>query len=328
MPDPNDPCDYAFDPQASYVTHLAVASLAEATGADGKPADHCCFDQNSDGVTDNRLGEIVSTLQGLPQITRKINEVIAANVADGTITVLLELVGLSNLTSVSGVTLNAFYGSDADGDATNNATGASAFYVDADSFTAGTAEPRVHFTDVTVTNGNLFAGPSVFRLEIPLANGLAVSADIRNARVEGKIAAGPHGGVAVDGATPDGAGGTYGAKLGGVIHQDDLFGAFNTFVDRFCACLAVPGGADVLVKSGDAWTCSSNVDKSSCDPNDEAQAQCRTLVDVCGLALTLITPDIDSDSSGSPDAFSVGFWVKATGAVLQDVNPTACTVTP
>lgn len=317
QPDPNDPCNYVFSDKTAYITELALGSMSETTGAGGKPDDHCCFDQNSDGSVDNRLGEIINDIQGLPQITRTVNGVIADNIADGTITILAENVGLDSLVSASGATVNFFYGVDTDTDHQNNLSGEGSFTAKLSSFKAGTAEPRVSFPGVTVTNGNLFVGPGVFRLDIPLANGLAIAADIQNTRIEGKIAAGPHGGVTLDGAD------SHGGKLGGIIRQDDLFGAFNTFVGSFCSCLQVQGGGDALQKTGEVWGCAT-FDKAACDANDAVQNQCRVLADVCGLALALITPDIDTDSSGAPDAFSVGFWFRATGATLVGVDPATC----
>jgi len=314
-PDPNDPCDYVFSDKTAYITELALGSMSETGGA--QPDDHCCFDQNQDGSVDNRLGEIVKAVQQLPQITRTVNGVIEENIGDGTITLLAENVGLESLVTASGATVNFFYGLDSDADQANNASGEGTFYVKPSSFEDGTATPRVSFDGVTVTNGNLFVGPGVFHLDIPLANGLAIEADIQNTRIEGKISAGPHGGVAIDGAD------AHGGKLGGIVRQDDLFGAFNTFVDGFCSCLQVTDGGDALVKNGETWSCST-FDKSACDENDSAENQCRVLADVCALALNLITPDIDTDNSGAPDAFSVGFWFRATGASILGVDPAGC----
>lgn len=314
--DPNDPCNYVFSDKVAYVTELAVGSVSDTEVA-GLPDDHCCFDQNSDGSVDNRLGEIIKTVQELPQITRTVNGVLAANIADGSIAILTENVGLDSLVSSTGVTVNFFYGLDSDADQANNVAGQGSFYVKPSSFVTGTAQPRVSFSGVTVTNGNLFVGPGVFHLDIPLANGLAIEADIQNTRIEGKITEGPHGGVAIDGSD------SHGGKLGGIVRQDDLFAAFNTFVDTYCGCLQVQGGDDALVKSGEIWSCAT-FDKSACSESDEVQNQCRVLADVCGLALSLITPDIDTDNSGAADAFSVGFWFRATGASVLGVDPASC----
>ncbi|MCA9514488.1 MAG: hypothetical protein KC635_06065 [Myxococcales bacterium] len=324
--DPNDPCGYQFSENTSYMLHLALASVAAQDGADGKPVDHCCFDQTGDQVADNKLGEIVALIQDLPQITNTVNAVIASNIADGTFTVLFEMAHLDSFTADNDVTIYGFYGTDTDADTANNAAGTGSFSANLSSFAAGTATPRIAFPDVIVTNGNFFAGPDVFHLDIPLAGGLELVADIQNARLEGTVAAGPAGGVAVDGPTVNPDGGTFGAKLGGYIAQDDLFGAFNSFVANRCGCLSVAGGGPVLVKNeaAESWGCASSIDKSGCSQNDTAENQCRTLADVCGIALALVAPDVDTDNSGKPDAFSLGFWVKTTGATIVGVDPATC----
>lgn len=324
--DPNDPCSYAFSDNGSYLLHLALASVSGTDGADGKPVDHCCFDQTGDGVVDNKLGEVVALIQGLPQITNTVNAVIAENIGDGTLTLLFEVAQLDSFAADNDATIYGFYGTDTDTDHANNVAGTGSFTANLSSFTPGTATPRIAFPGVIVTNGHFVAGPSVFHLDIPLAGGLELVADVQRAKLEGTMAAGPAGGVAIDGTTANPEGGTFGAKLGGIIAQDDLFGAFNDFVSARCGCLSVPGGGPVLINNAanESWSCASSIDKSACSESDPAQKQCRTLADVCGIALALVAPDVDTDSSGKPDAFSLGFWVKATGATIVGVDPATC----
>lgn len=254
-------------------------------------------------------------VEGLPQIKSKINDVLAKNIDDGTIGVLVELVGAADLSAAQNVTLHAFYGkaTETEGDFTANL---SSFVPDSDT-------PRVAFEGVTIANHNLFAGPSVFRLTVPIAPGLVIDADIEQARIEGTANAAASG-FALDGTTSDGAGGTYGAKLGGVIPEAHLFNAFNTFAASRCACLSLGGASELLSKASGDWQCADNMDSSACDSEDTVEKQCITLSQICSLALAFITPDIDTDNSGSPDAFSVGLWLKGEGAALVGVEPATC----
>lgn len=317
-------CVYPFDAHVTYVSDLAIGSLAPTSTA-GAPDDHCCYDFDNDGFADNRLGEIIKLVQGLPQVDADLNELIAANVVNGAVTVLLELVGLDLDSAFSDVTLNAFYGYDTDDDHANNTAGTGTFTARLTSFEPGSATPAITFPGASVVNGNLYAGPSVFHLEVPLGDGLAISADITSARLEGTIAPGPHGGVALDGPTPDGIGGTRGARLGGLIHEDELYGALNTFVEGLCGCLSLPASTPLIRKVDGTWRCAAPIDDSACDADDRADAACATLANICDLALVFITPDITVGGGAGPaNAFSVGLWLKGTGAELVGVEPTVC----
>ncbi len=315
--DPKDPCHYAFSPRVAYVTHLAVASLSEGT-IEGAPADHCCFDFDGDSAPDNRMGEIVKLVDALPQTNTTINQVLTDNLADGTLTVLIELVGADSLSAASDATLNVFYGTDTDADHVGNLAGQGTFTADLTSFLPDSATPATTFSGVIVTNGNLYAGPSVFHMALPIAPGLVIEAGVERARIEGLVAEGPSGGITLNGAT-------LGAKLGGVIPQADLFGAFNDFASSRCGCLTLGGADALLTNTGGVWACAATIDSSECDDEVDIERQCKIVAQVCDVALSFVTPDIDTDNQGGPDAFSVGVWIDAVGASIVGVEPSACT---
>lgn len=317
--DPNDPCQYVFSSNVSYLTKLAIASLGDDSA--GPPADDCCFDFSGDSDPDNRMGEIVKLTDGLPQIKTKLNDIIAANIADGTLTVLVELVGADDFGAASNATLNVFYGSDTDSDQANNVAGQGTFTASLSSFASGTATPATTFGGVIVTNGNLFAGPSTFHMSLPLSPSLVVAADIERTRIEGKVAAGASGGFTV-------SGGAFGAKLGGIIPEQSLFDAFNGFAASRCGCLSLGGASALIEKKNGEWQCAASIDTSACHDDIDVERQCKTVASICGVALAFITPDIDSDGVGGPDAFSVGAWIEGVGAQIVGVEPAECTPGP
>lgn len=306
-------CGYAFSDDVSYITELRLGSTAD----DG--TDKCCFDFDGDGEVDNKIGDLVKLVMGFPQVTADVNNVIADNIASGKFTLLMEAVGLDQLPSDGEVDLKLFYGTDTDTDAANNVAGNGTFTADLFSFADGTATPVTSFDNAVISNGNLFAGPSVFRLTIPLQNGLVINGDIKNARLEGKLSAGPNGGLAV-------AGDGFGAKLGGVFHQDQLFGALNNFVASTCSCLDTAGSTVIEKDAGGAWTCNPEVDSSGCDNSEGSdEAPCVTLANICGAALLLVQPDIDAEGfDGVPESLSIGIWLKGTGGKITGVAPDVC----
>jgi len=307
--DPNDPCQYVFDPHISWLDQLALGSMAEDQ-VGGQPSDHCCFDVDSNGVIDNRIGEIARLVQSLPGINAKLNDVLATNIANGIITVLVEGRGLGAAPSAAGVTFNAFYG---DPDPVSAAT----FSVRLSSFVSGTATPATSFPGVIVNNGGFFAGPSVFHLSLPIAPGLVVDADIEAARFEGTVASGLNGGITLAGKAGD-----PGARLGGYVPEDQLFGAFNDYASSQCQCLSMAGA--LLNKDQGQWACAAPIDTNGCSESDRIEKQCILLGNICELALGFITPDIASTAGGAIDAYSVGFWITGTGAAVSGVAPSAC----
>ncbi|TNF29342.1 MAG: hypothetical protein EP329_16010 [Deltaproteobacteria bacterium] len=314
--DPGDPCDYAFDSKVSYITHLALGSQAAAS-AGAKPADDCCFDYTGDGVVDNKLGNILA-LAGT--LIGDLNATIQEQVESGSLVVLLETKNVTDAANSSDVTINGFLGEDADADLTNNASGTASFTVNNSSFKEGTKEPLISFSGAEISSSVLTAGPSLFQLSIPILEGAVLSLAITQTRIEATVATGPNGeGLTMDGDVTDpDTGDAYGAKLGGVITQDDLFAGINGFMDASCVTINDDDGKLVSFDSSTGkWSCAKTADQdtSACEDGDPATQ----LGSYCGALLAFIVPDVDTNDDGKKDAISIGIWVKATSATaLKD----------
>ncbi len=300
-----DACDYVFDGAVSYVSHLAIGSQDASTDP---PSDTCCFDfGGADSGIDNSLGDL---LRIAAAFVGDLNASITEQLEDGTLTLLLETVGVDDAVNDSDLTINGFYGEDSDTDFADNLGGMETFKVNKSSFIAGTASPLITFPGATITDGVLEAGPTLFSLSIPILEGVTLQADINDTRVEGNVAVGPNGsGLTMDGtATSPVTGETLGAKLGGVIKETDLYAALNGFMaSSDCVDL---GGDEFISPDG---MCSSNIDTSACPDGDTTA----TLAGFCSTLLAFITPDIDTDNDGEEDAISIGVWLKATSATID-----------
>jgi hypothetical protein len=309
--DPGDPCDYVFDSKVSYVTHLALASQAKAT-APAKPVDDCCFDYTGDGVVDNKLGNILALASSL---IGDLNATIQGQVDSGSLVLLLETVGVTDPANATGITINGFLGEDADDDLTNNASGTASFTVNNSSFKPGTKDALISFTGAQIASGKLTAGPSLFSLSIPILEGAVLSLDITQTKVESVVSTGPNGeGLAMTGdvMNPD-TSEPYGAKLGGVITETDLYNGINSFIDVSCVSINDDDGKLVTFNSGTGkWACAktADVDDSTCEDGDPATQ----LTAYCGALLAFIVPDVDTNDDGKKDAISIGIWLKATSA--------------
>ena len=311
-------CDYVFDRRISYVTSIEIAPASP-------PAEACCFDFNGDSTTDNKLGSVLALVGNFAE-DFDVNQLLADQIADGGLVLLLEAKNVTDVANASGVTLNGFYGADGDADTTNNASGTAEFIVNPSSFVEGTSAPLISFAGASIVSSVLNAGPSVFALSIPVL-GAALDLRVDGTRIEGSVAAG------LDGA--DGGlkmGDPVGASLGGYVATSNVAAAFNTYLDASCSCITkidtakpyvgteVKANAEQLVLNigkGDACT-------------EEAESTCASIAQYIGqggLASTLIgpalAPDVDGNNDGLKESISVGVRVKATSARIIGVD--SCT---
>jgi|GEM_PF-2083863 len=316
-----DACNYEFDTRVSYVTEIKLVA-----------SDDCCFDldgaNGGDLAIDNALGDLLSPTSVIGGLLANlsppfdINDTLAEQIATGNLVLLLETKNLKNLTTDTDVTVNGFYGTDADADLTNNATGMSSFVAYQSAFVDGTSSPYISFMGGTVASGVLKAGPSLFNLTIPLLGAslaLAVEATSFEAEIsEGAL--GADGGVAM--------GGTMGAKLGGYIAMQSVADAFNTYLNTSCSCISRKVDADpyVGIASNSTVTEAKLVlnlkDGSACTAPE--QDTCKTIADqlggaIGGLLPNVLKPDIARNGIYK-DAISVGVRIKAVSANVTGVE--------
>lgn len=305
-----DACSYAFDERVSYVTHIAVGNQGDD--------DTCCFDFNGDGTEDNALGDLLKTAGALLQLD--LNGTIREQIETGSLTLLLETVGVDDVSNDDSLDINGFYGEDGDGDLSNNASGMSTFSVDPSSFQSGTANPIIGFANAAISGGNLSAGPDLFQLSVPIV-GAQLDVAVTATKLETDVALGPNGsGLSM------GSGSELGGRLGGVIKRDDLYSALNAFV-LTCTCIEYTDPADTMLIGADGQ-CNA-VKPGTCDANVDGEA-CAQLPPLCGTLLAFIDSDVDTaciesgeyveaDCDGENDAISIGVFIKATSGTINGV---------
>lgn len=303
-------CDYEFSNRASYVHGIAVG------GVGGE--EDCCFDFHGDGPIDNALGEL---LGGIAQLVGagELNQLLADEIAAGTVVILLEWEGLESAAADIAVGISGYYGVTVDAlgnpiaslsasDYANNVAGQGRFEVFDASFKSGVGVPLIHLPGGTIEDGLLTAGPGVFELSLPIL-GKVIEAHVGGARLEAEVAMHPNGKglMFVDG------------KLGGYVSMADLFAALNTFVVDECPCLNLTGPLVFYTDDTEPPTCDP-VPDAACNPDDYYQGPCHTLGQVCSVALPLIQADVDTDGNEHQDALSIGVWLDATAAELVGID--------
>jgi hypothetical protein len=314
--DVGDACDYVFDARVSYVTEIKVVSSPAATGA-SRVEPVCCFDFNDDGTVDNKLGDLLSN--SLVTGFFSVNTTLQEQISEGGLVLLLETKNVTDVASSSNVAINGFYGADADADLTNNATGMGSFVVSPSSFAPNTASPVIAFTGASIASSTLNAGPSIFRLSIPLL-GASLDLAINGTRFESPVSAGPAGadkGLSM--------GGEDGAKLGGYVAMRDLAAAFNAYFNAECTCVTKKDTSKAYVEVNTGATAESlniNIkDGAACTGEDEDT--CKSAGDALGsfgaILGGLLSPDIDANEDGVKESLSIGVRLKATSAMVDGV---------
>lgn len=298
------------------------ASVVAVLSVEG---DTCCFDLDGDGSLDNNMGELATTLG--PQFGLDINMSIAEKIADGSVALIIESDELRRLDGASSFSMNFMFGEPVDAaNPAPRAEGANHYLIKRESFEQG-VWPQARIQTAQLMAGGAFtAGPGDVAFVLDLF-GIQLDLRILNARIEGEV----------DAANSDlltkGIATRRGVKLGGVIRAQDIFDGVNQFEATQCACLGYTGqtrGEIVQVVGGvlEDTRCDPDFNVGTCDPNDDVQNVCRTLVEkacpVVALAPSLFDMRVDGERCGEDgqppcDAVSVGATLTAYGAVIDGV---------
>ncbi len=276
-----DPSTFDFG-AASVITKFTIAGAAE----------ECCFDFDGDSNNDNALGSALGFGQA-PTPLETLNQTLIDNIADGSLTIVLEHEGLTELTG-GDFTINFFLGQ-YDGDklminpsSIDQGTQALAFLPGAKLSAAG---------DVTAGPGNVILNLELF--------GTTLELSIREAKVSASVDAANSGletGVSL-----------LTGKLGGLIIVQEVFDAVNK-VAATCDCLGLEAGTD-LISDG---TC-ANLENETC----EAESTCKTVASNCGMLMAAgALADQDYDG-GSENAISLGATFEAKAAVIEGIGVAA-----
>jgi len=316
-------CDYTFGNRVSYVTEVRVGNQNKPQGS-STYVDACCFDLGGpDDKIDNALGVLMVAIASfVPGF--ELNGTLKEQIADGSLVLLLETNGVTDVSNQTNVTINGFYGEIVSGEGSPTA-GTGHFLADSASFIEGTKTPLINFAGASIVNSVLGAGPATFKLAIPLL-GAVVNLDVSQTRLEALVAAGPNGngltmtGSAIDPETEE----AFGAKLGGSINLAELANALNTYMAASCSCVedgntATPG-IFIVTETATQFklACEAGWKKDNCEAGECVLADNLTLV--CSAGPALINPDIDLDDDGVRESLSVGVFLKATSATIDGVS--------
>lgn len=304
-----------FVGEMSYIRSVELPS-------DGSP--ECCFDYDDDGVIDNgfaHLAEALTALEGFDA-----NQLMADAIADDSLTVLIEW-GM-------GAEGNGFWAhlgtNDTDGDGApdqafeDRSNGDGVFQVLPESLDEYGA--IIQFNIATVDGDVVTAGPSLFRVNIPIeTEGFSLDLDltIENATVQGAQVDDATGIASADQEFElDGELVALGGwMLGGVIPLDQIGALLNDLASD-CSCAGFDSDRPVVNYGDDGTTyllgC-AQAPEAACTAEDgpiceNITAICEFIARVSELGIN----DIDTDGNGVGDAMSVGLWLSSVGATLAD----------
>ena len=284
-----------FSEDVSLINEMLIGAANEG----GK----CCFDFNGDGQIDNGIGDLLNN----PLLSSQLPDIdgpLAEAIADGSVTIVMEGVGLDDLVNDDNVSVNGYVGYfDDEGD----------IMLQPGSFNED-GTPLVHFANGTITEGLAEMGPSDFQTSLPLG-GLVLSLNVLDAKGETMVSEGTDGNFDMSE-----------GKLGGLIPLGDIVSTLNMLADG-CECLDLNGQDMFDLEAEDKVGCSSAFDSANPTCTDADGDLCSGLGSiadqkflVCGIGLGLIGPDIDTDFSGKPDAFSVGLRFSGEASTIAGVG--------
>ncbi len=312
---PNEPVEGA-EGTYSYLNSLAIPT----SGTDAE----CCFDFNNDGVVDNALSgvlDLVGTMADDIDVTALVEEALEADD--------IALV----LSWGKGENEEGFHiylaTNDVDGNGepdqafADRVDGAGIFQLMTDA--VDEYGSLVQFNVATRDGDVVTAGPSQFRLSLPIAAGgieLDLDLTIEQATIEGATVVTDTGIASVDETFDiDGEDVEFGGmKLGGVVPLDQL-GALLEDLASDCTCAGFDPSLPVINYGDDGETyvleC-AQTPAAGCTADDGLV--CENLSTACGFLSIIVgvLSDIDMNDNGVGDAFSVGIRFGATGATLAD----------
>ena len=310
--------DETFGGAMSYIRNIQIPER----GTDAE----CCFDFDDDGDIDNGLGLLVGALGALGQ-DLDIGATIEEALAGDSIAILFEW--------DKGAEGNGFWvylgTNDTTGDGEpdqsfeDRSAGSGVFQL----LPEGLDEfgSLIQFNTATVDGDVTTAGPSLFRINIPIdTEGFSLDLDltIEQATIQGATQEDATGVASIDEESEDADGELIefgGLALGGVVPLDQIGALLNDLVSG-CACAGFNPDEPVIEYGDDGTTynlfCAQTPD-GECTADDGTI--CENISLVCSFLPSLPSfglNDIDTDGNGVGDALSVGIRLSAVGATLAD----------
>lgn len=325
------------EPRLATITVLHDASTLPAASYAGYsqlPAIYptpevCCFDYTGDGVPDNAFGVLAATLANLGI---NANEEMAKAIEAGAVTKLLFWKNLPSLGGTGPFELEFGNGSwSGNDDYPTRVAGEGEFVYDSDGLEGH--PPNIQDCVVDETANFQCTGDT---LSLPLtlggAEGGLSEVDLSNIMIEGQYVADAPGcaglcsvnETAVEAPVVHG-----GVKIGGLMQLDAYF---NTLEQSFQSCVCFGDGNVQLFEYGEGeseytFTCTAE--------GEQAASECQACIDrnmnlVCSLSGPLIigAADIDTNSNGVVDSFSVGVRMGVSGANIVGCSGDNCVEKP
>ncbi|MBN1946071.1 MAG: hypothetical protein JW797_10365 [Bradymonadales bacterium] len=331
--DPTTPDNHPFSDLMGYFYHLQYPPSQVS----------CCFDYTGDGVADNELMRILTSI---PAYDPQLN--MSASVNYGDLVLLAEWRDLPEDLGTGGeAAFNIFLGVAIDpppptsltqpiGPETNLwADGDGLFRVTRDSF--DDRGPRVRFDASQVGTGVLTGSTPFMTMVVPIPDlGLDLRLNLRDVKVEIQLQRITGEGDSVEIRTvpqqvmvddvPVQVGG---GKLGGYIRADDIFEFFNAGAHR-CSCARPATATGPMISYGEqpapnlSYTASCNwtplspgQSGFSCTAYDSVF--CSYLYEICALAPIIpYILDVDANKNSIQESVSAGLFFDLSGAHLAD----------
>ncbi|QDG50881.1 hypothetical protein FIV42_09090 [Persicimonas caeni] len=293
-------CDQGFDDTEFGPGSLVTSFQVAGRSVGGQTDPECCFDYTPDDGNDGPDNALGATLLDFGQL-ESINQSLTDSIADGSLILIFEHDGLTDLSAGEEYAANFWLGEDA-GDGT--------YLIDPASIDQGTF-PQARVPNATINGDQFSAGPGVVQLSIDLL-GTPLSLRISNAQLEATID---------DTDLSDGVTMTDG-KLGGVVKVSDILDGLNGFAST-CTCMGLEGDDLISYDPSDiAGTATCNAGAPEGDACEQAgEGTCGTIASNCDTLVGVLPflADIDTDGDGSADAVSIGAKFETTGATFSGI---------
>ena len=287
-------CDIDFDAEGDLA---AITNVTIASGTGTSTA--CCEDLTGDGVVDNRLGSVATTLGQLTGAD--LNSLLAEFMATGSLAWTL-ITSAADPNDPSLVTIDLLPSVQANFDPTLWLSGgAEMIAFAADAAVGDTYAPVSRLTGTVSPSGAVDANGLVV-LPFPVA-GLTLQLPIQQAHLRGTLARNPSLGSTV----LSGANGS--AGLSGSVLSTELFNAANVAFADTCGCAIISTFSGTLFDP--QGQCAASVDTAACGGSGNL---CSEIVAACPAVRAMTSADVDSDGDGTLDAISAGWRLEATTA--------------
>lgn len=304
-------CTHPADPQAgcapedfgdwgpaSFINHFQI----EKSGS-------CCADFNDDGTDDSAMGNLIHALSAV--IGVPFNDVIATQIRNGGLVLLLEYAYLSDPQNDPALQLSLVFGADTDDYFTPNLNGTGDFYVKRESLDED-GQVRSDFPTASVEQGRLSAAEASAAILLPLNLDATLMGEVQIERLSMQADVLPDADLRAGGRVT-----LENGRLGGAVSLGDFFATINKMAST-CDCIR--SQPLFIEESPNRWACVRPIEHE-CELSPDPLCAGLSVRQQCELIAEAVTnqKDVDLDGDGLDDALSFGATFSAVGASIQGV---------